>query len=433
MAESDSEKKLHFVFEWIGPRGPLPNGINPSLTDLADKSHGISVDKSNGKYDRQDSTFNVFKTMVPTTLNSVFSMPEKMFIYEIQLNHKTFFNSYFYNSIGVLDNYVIDPWVLQQIKRGAGKLMLSYPLESFVEDEVFRLMHNYFYALEIPLHNIIYLTNAPNGEQLYHEWCNRNNIEAELNVEYAGLYLSDLMNHASDADYQVPYVVGPRKKLFLNFNRRYRNQRLIFLLKIFNEGLLDRFNMSFSDIHPDSRDSWLGHARNIVNNYNLDITDEQLEILNSMLPLKLDNSDFTRFPMEERMIDTKRFYDDTLVHIVSETNFFERAIHITEKTMKPILFKQPFIILGSQYSLKNLKDMGFKTFSNIWDETYDLEHDPMVRMEKVINVCKYIASVPEKELIKISQKAQPIVEYNFELLKELRGKDAQRFLDKFGE
>jgi len=133
------------------------------------------------------------------------------------------------------------------------------------------------------------------------------------------------------------------------------------------------------------------------------------------------------------MIDTKKFYDETLVHVVSETNFFEPAIHITEKTMKPILFKQPFIILGSRFSLKNLKDMGFKTFSNIWDESYDLEENPMIRMEMVLNVCKYIASMPEKELIKISKKARPIVEYNFGLLKELKGKDAKRFADKFGD
>lgn len=434
MSQPDDIKKLHFVFEWIGPRGPLPNGINPSLTDLADKSHGMTIDRACGKYERQDSTFNVFKTLVPTTLNSVFSLPEKMFIYEIHLNHKTYFNSYFYNSIGLLDNYIIDPWVLEQIKRGAGKLLISYPLESFVDDDVFRSIHNYFYSNQIPLQNVIYLTNAPNGGDLYFDWCRRHNFEPELNVEYAGLYLSDLMNHASDPEYQVPYVVGPRKKLFLNFNRRYRNQRLLFLLKVFNEsGLLDKFSMSFSDMHPDSRESWLSHAQTIVRQYNLNMSDDQLNILNSMLPLKLDNSDFTRFPMEERIIDTKKFYDESLVHVVSETNFFEPAIHITEKTMKPILFKQPFIILGSRFSLKNLKDQGFKTFSSIWDESYDLEENSMIRMEKVLDVCKYIASMPEKELIKISKKAQPIVEYNFELLKELKGKDAQRFLDKFGD
>ena len=41
------------------------------------------------------------------------------------------------------------------------------------------------------------------------------------------------------------------------------------------------------------------------------------------------------------------------------------ATYLTEKTFKPILNMQPFVIVGNAYSLKMLKQLGYKTFGNI--------------------------------------------------------------------
>ena len=45
------------------------------------------------------------------------------------------------------------------------------------------------------------------------------------------------------------------------------------------------------------------------------------------------------------------------------------SICLTEKTYKAMMLKLPFIIVGSQHSLKMLQYQGYKTFDNLWDES----------------------------------------------------------------
>ena len=52
-----------------------------------------------------------------------------------------------------------------------------------------------------------------------------------------------------------------------------------------------------------------------------------------------------------------------------------KPIFLTEKIYKPIGFYHPFLLLGSPYSLATLKEWGFVTFDNIFDESYDIIED----------------------------------------------------------
>lgn len=44
---------------------------------------------------------------------------------------------------------------------------------------------------------------------------------------------------------------------------------------------------------------------------------------------------------------------------------------VTEKTMKPIAFKHPFMIYGQSNILTHLHNLGFETYENLFDESYD--------------------------------------------------------------
>lgn len=44
---------------------------------------------------------------------------------------------------------------------------------------------------------------------------------------------------------------------------------------------------------------------------------------------------------------------------------------VTEKTMKPIAFKHPFMIYGQSNILAYLHNLGFETYENLFDESYD--------------------------------------------------------------
>ena len=64
-------------------------------------------------------------------------------------------------------------------------------------------------------------------------------------------------------------------------------------------------------------------------------------------------------------------YNQTYYSIVAETVFFNKYNFYTEKIIKPMLGKRPFVVFAGQNYLANLKKLGFKTFSDIIDESYD--------------------------------------------------------------
>ena len=60
---------------------------------------------------------------------------------------------------------------------------------------------------------------------------------------------------------------------------------------------------------------------------------------------------------------------------------------INENTLKSAIF-HPFLIWGSPGCLGLFKSFGFKTFSNIFDESYDLIKDDSERMECILGEVK---------------------------------------------
>jgi hypothetical protein len=80
------------------------------------------------------------------------------------------------------------------------------------------------------------------------------------------------------------------------------------------------------------------------------------------------------------------WYNSTAFSIVAETTIWHRdPMFITEKTFKPIAFQHPFILLGQTGILKYLKSLGFETFENIFDESYDEEYKIDKRLKNVVD------------------------------------------------
>jgi hypothetical protein len=83
---------------------------------------------------------------------------------------------------------------------------------------------------------------------------------------------------------------------------------------------------------------------------------------------------------------------------------------LTEKTFKPIALGMPFVIVGTQGSLKYLRSYGFKTFGDLWDESYDDEPDDYKRIEKIAQVLKHLDTSDRQTIFK---SAQEIIQHNW--------------------
>jgi hypothetical protein len=204
-------------------------------------------------------------------------------------------------------------------------------------------------------------------------------------------------------------------------------------MHLYKRNLLKDFYISFSDTEPDNNDSFYDSAVNLNSKYGIGLTQGQLHELSNKLPLILDTTDFSKFPMESSLSDTIKFYSESLIHVIAETNFYTNIVHITEKTMKPIMYKQPFIFVGPAHSIKYLKDMGFKTFSNLWDEGYDEEENHVNRMNMILDLLERLNSLPDSEKLTISMICSTIVKHNYDLLQNMQWKELTHLAEKYGE
>jgi hypothetical protein len=104
---------------------------------------------------------------------------------------------------------------------------------------------------------------------------------------------------------------------------------------------------------------------------------------------------------------------DAFWHVVTETVFYYDKLHLTEKIFKPIVSKQPFMLLAAPGNLEYLRSYGFKTFEGIIDESYDSIKDNDARIEAVVSQLKWYCDLSDGEKTEIQRKCEPIVEHNF--------------------
>jgi hypothetical protein len=103
---------------------------------------------------------------------------------------------------------------------------------------------------------------------------------------------------------------------------------------------------------------------------------------------------------------------ESLLYLVTETVATGRRHHLTEKTFKPIALGMPFVIVGTQGSLRYLRSYGFRTFGDLWDESYDDEPNDHKRIEKIAQVLKLLDGLEEHRQ-DIFDSAQEIVRHNW--------------------
>ena len=123
------------------------------------------------------------------------------------------------------------------------------------------------------------------------------------------------------------------------------------------------------------------------------------------------------------------FYENTYFSVVTETSFPHNRVNkyyagvtdvgriLSEKIFKTISMRHPFIIVSNPYALKLLRDIGYKTFHPLINETYDKVKDPGVRMMMIINEIEKLCALEGEALTHFLTKAKEICDYNYSVMK----------------
>ena len=135
------------------------------------------------------------------------------------------------------------------------------------------------------------------------------------------------------------------------------------------------------------------------------------------LPIKIaPNDDYVVVTRtDEHTRQSADYYTSFLIDIVAETFTSGRSFFPTEKTVRPMLLQKPFIIMGPKCFLIHLRQMGFRTFHDFWDEEYD-GFTGVERYTRILILIDNIAMMTIPELTSMYAKMQEILEHNYNLL-----------------
>jgi len=408
--------RIKMAYNWIGPRGPLPNIEIPNILNLADASIGSSL-QSNRIW--IEGVWNIFKNyfeLSPTT-----SLKDSdTFIYPLTLQWRVTFDAYFTIGDGILEYAHVGEDLLHKIKHGNGYILIDHSPEAFVYDKHLHVLHSYFASYGIPLYKILYLTGCMNVDDVYDNYARRYSVPDDKNrrvklISYPCSIDSasgEIANLTSEPEYDVTTIPN---KLFLSWNRRHKAHRNMLALLFNTNNLLDRSYFSMSREEPEFPDRkfedifetyWL-EAFNLTNGDVMDLVNK--------LPLVVDGKTAINEMIKINQSSSENFYKDSLVSIITETNFLENEISMTEKSIKPVKEKHPFIMVGVKGTLKAYHSLGYKTFSDFWSEDYDNIEHGWARLREIIRVCNEIAQWDSAKILDFKQRVKSIVDHNFQI------------------
>jgi hypothetical protein len=186
-----------------------------------------------------------------------------------------------------------------------------------------------------------------------------------------------------------------------------RRHRLEMLYHIFKNKLLDN-HISCPDTCPVENISIHEAIKPLKDRY----PDIESVFANTQLPIQFAGE--TDHPMHSCWLSLFDEAADSLLYLVTETVATGRRHHLTEKTFKPIAMGMPFILVGTQGSLKYLRSYGFKTFGSFWDESYDDIEDDHERIAAVARTLKLLEDLGPEYRNAIFHSASDVVKHNWD-------------------
>lgn len=230
-------------------------------------------------------------------------------------------------------------------------------------------------------------------------------------------------------------VSKPYKFLFLNGRGRAHRRYLIEKFKKLN--LLDQSlwsNLASSVTVPSQDISLIENGVDILHS----------EFDNKMLPSKYEVDRYRSFQSNfNKTGDIKldlfnnewgeiylhpAAYIDTYFSVVTETVFDYPHSFRTEKIAKPLAMGHPFVVAANCGYYRDLKNLGFKTFDHLIDESFDLIDNNQQRIDRITKV---VDDLCQQDLSKFLLESQEICMHNQQHLATFCLKSRQEFPDRF--
>jgi hypothetical protein len=217
--------------------------------------------------------------------------------------------------------------------------------------------------------------------------------------------------------------------VFINFNHlilEKRSYRLNFLAHLLAKNL-DQFGLISMALLEDQWKKEIFNPNSLLSYDAKKLILNQFKNLNKRFVLDCDDVHGALSADVNRELNNTAFFQ-----IVNETVFYDQKLHLTEKIFKPIVCRQPFILLGAPFNLRYLKSYGFRTFDHWIDESYDEEIDPDLRIQKIVVEIEKLTKLSLSQLHDMQQEMQEVLDYNFDYFySDFKKKIVNEMIDNF--
>jgi len=447
--------KINFVYELLGPNGPIPfgytkNTIPSVLTNILENSldegpSTIYVSNPSIPYEFKKENPLLVDTLIERNKNfEWFHINQVSNFYEIQdeqyyvclleSNGMSTLFDYYGNEYDELDDY-FTPKLLNYIRNFRNfKIVIidsregAYPHDLRLIKKINRFLtkHEIYHGnnkvIVSTCNDKITELKTEENKELFKGITLYNN---NYNIFVAGRFILEVMHndgYIEENGYtyslQDELNLDKKEKFFLMYNRNSsRLHRPWFVNQLYKNNLLDKGIVSLLQV--DDYEDFLERKKNS----SLDELDLTVEEVNDLIdntpnfyPLQIEESNSEIVSNYHNFLSRKDEYEKTYFTIVSETDVYNDYRFLTEKTIKPIMNYHPFLILGNPGSIKQLKDLGFMTFSDFWDENYDNEINFKKRVQMIIKEVDSLCSKSKNEWEYILKEMEPILRHNKNLL-----------------
>jgi hypothetical protein len=207
-----------------------------------------------------------------------------------------------------------------------------------------------------------------------------------------------------------------RDNHFLMKIRNAREHRTALLYKMVSSDLLQYGDWSF--LTPEQYN--LQTVEFIIDSYNLqNIHLGKVKKLYDTSPHLLQSEQNITYNSTNAWTDkTYQPHSNSYFEICFETYIRTECKSLTEKIFKPIVNFQPFLFVAYPGALQLLRDLGFKTFDGFIDESYDLETDNGLRVNKIYNEIERLSNMTKEEIHNWYWSMEDILVHNHKTLIE---------------
>jgi hypothetical protein len=297
--------------------------------------------------------------------------------------------------------------VITNINNNKGKLVINYSHEGWVSDWLLKGMYLGAKNAGIKFDNIIIILNDYNLEDKLNKFKQKYNIDQYPKVINYSFYLTASSKHFyykhKNKGLLDKHLILNKPYKFLSLNRRLDLHRVKLLSEVLPEILFDSI-ISFD-------------KKLVTNEVPLLFEREpSLKEKFDLLPNKViaDREDIENTNGYEH--ENENLFLDSYISIVTETSFYIDNDFISEKIWKPLYQFHPFIVVGRPHLLKYLREIGFKTFDWLIDETYDTIEDNDLRMNAIIVEIKKLNNLSLDEIEQKINENFDKLEHNHNML-----------------